>query len=109
MPNLEVWLCADTLVTTLMLVLINSSVTAHILLMMLGFTLEDPRRTLEMRPEFHVDILTLLVVAVGVIGTWYTQKATLKWHTSWIKKHDAECDEQRRMNNTILIELRTSN
>ncbi len=58
---------------------------------------------------FHFDPLTLVVLLIGFIGAWYTMKSSTAWHTQWIKKHDAECDEQRDANNRIFRELQTAN
>jgi len=55
------------------------------------------------------DPVEVVVIALGFIGTWVTLRNDSKWHTAWIKKHSTECDEQRKANNEILTELRTSN
>ena len=57
----------------------------------------------------HVDILNLVVVIAGIIVMWTTLRNDSKWHTQWIRKHDTECEEQRKANAKILTELQTSN
>lgn len=58
---------------------------------------------------FHVDPVNLVVVIAGIIVMWTTLRNDSKWHSSWIKKHDKECDEQRAANNTILTKLTVTN
>ena len=57
----------------------------------------------------HFDLLNLIVVVVGLIGAYFTLVRDMRWHTEWIKKHDAECDEQRKNINAVFSELKTSN
>ena len=57
----------------------------------------------------HIDPINLIIVVSGIIVIWTTLRNDSKWHTDWIKKHSAECDELRKANNEILNELRTSN
>lgn len=61
-----------------------------------------------LKDVFHVDPITLVVVVCGFLATWITLKNDSKWHTSWIRKHDAECDEQRIMNNKLFTELQVT-
>ncbi len=58
--------------------------------------------------DFKFDPITLVVVLMGFIGTWYAMKGTVKWHSTWIKQHDSECDEQRKANNEILTRLQVN-
>lgn len=62
-----------------------------------------------MSEYFHVDPVNLVVVVAGIIVMWTTLRNDSKWHSTWIKKHDKECDEQRKANNKILGELTVSN
>ena len=62
-----------------------------------------------MKDYFHIDPVTILILLVGFITTWVTLKKDSGWHTAWIKKHDRECDEQRKTNNKMLGELQTTN
>ncbi len=64
---------------------------------------------MELKELFHFDPVTLVVLLGGFIATWATLKKDSKWHTSWIKQHDAECKEQRKTNGEILTELRETN
>ena len=57
----------------------------------------------------HFDPVNVLVVAVFAVGSWYTLRSETQWHSMWIKKHDDECDSQRKLNSELLAELRTSN
>lgn len=57
----------------------------------------------------HFDPVNLAVVIAGIIAFWVTLRKDSDWHGSWIKKHDAECDQQRQINNRILTELQKTN
>ena len=57
----------------------------------------------------HVDLLNLVALVAGIIVMWTTLRNDSKWHTAWIRKHDTECDEQRKVNSRILTELQTAN
>ena len=57
----------------------------------------------------HFDPLTVAILVIGFIGTWYTLKSDSKWHTEWIKKHSAECDAREATTTKIFAELTTSN
>ncbi len=62
-----------------------------------------------MKELFHVDPITIILLLTGFIATWTTLKKDSGWHTSWIKKHDQECDEQREANTKLFTALQTTN
>ncbi len=66
------------------------------------------RGATEVGEWLHFDPITLAVLIAGIIGGWYTMKNSTTWHTEWIKKHDAECEEHRKVYNHILTELQIS-
>ena len=61
-----------------------------------------------MQEFLHFDLVNLVGMVVIAIAAWVSMKNTLSWHTTWIKKHDQECDEQRKINNKILTALQTT-
>lgn len=62
-----------------------------------------------MKDLLHIDPITIVVLVIGFISTWNTLKKDSKWHTSWIKKHDEECDDFKKSQQKITLELMTSN
>lgn len=66
-----------------------------------------------MKELLHFDPITLITVVIAFLGNQYVgsllNKKDSKWHSDWIRKHSAECDEQRKENSEILTELRTGN
>jgi hypothetical protein len=57
----------------------------------------------------HFDPITIGIIVAGFIGTWAVLRNDSKWHSDWIKKHSAECDEQRLLNTAIFTQLKESN
>jgi hypothetical protein len=57
----------------------------------------------------HFDPITLGVLLVGIAGGWYTLKNTTKWHTSWIKDHQKECDKREETYTRMFNEIQVSN
>jgi hypothetical protein len=65
---------------------------------------------------FHLDPVNLIVVVAGFIVAWFKffrksdqVASTVTLYGEWIRKHDKECDEQRRITSTILTEMKTAN
>lgn len=62
-----------------------------------------------MKELLSSNLITILLISIGFIGTWYTLKSDSRWHTTWIKKHSEDCDEYRKINAEVLTEIRTTN
>lgn len=62
-----------------------------------------------MKDILHFDVVNVMTTICIAIAAWVGMRNTITWHTAWIQKHSAECDEQRRMNNRLLTELQTTN
>lgn len=62
-----------------------------------------------MKDLLHFDLVTVVVLLAGFVGTWYTLKSDSRWHTAWIKKHSEDCDEYRKGNAELLTAIRTTN
>ena len=62
-----------------------------------------------MESLFHFDPINLFVVVAAAIAAWVTMRNTSSWHTTWIRKHETECGEQRKLNSAILVELQKTN
>ena len=57
----------------------------------------------------HFDPANAAIVILCALFLWLLFGRDVRWHSAWIKKHSTECDEQRKQNNEILTELRTTN
>ena len=62
-----------------------------------------------MNDLIHFDPINLVTMLFLSIAAIVTVRNTVSLHTKWIKKHDDECIEQRKINNEILTELKISN
>lgn len=57
----------------------------------------------------HFDPVNLFVVVFLAVGAWYTLVRDVRWHNSWIKKHDEVHAKRDEKIDSILSEMKVSN
>lgn len=53
----------------------------------------------------HFDPVSVVIVVACAAVIWTKLRTSVKWHTTWIQKHDQECDDHKKDLAKILADV----